>query len=120
MSAPQERESLFDPTGLLDFADADQVVELTEMFTDQMTERLPRLRAAIAGADSEAIYQLAHGLKGSAATIGAPMVMKVCDGICRAVRQGEPEAIAALQSELVEVWRDTAGAITASLRELPR
>ena len=71
MSPAPARETLFDPTGLLEFADADEVRELTEMFSAQMTAGLPALRAAIAARDSTTIHQIAHRLKGSAATIGA-------------------------------------------------
>lgn len=120
VSAAQARESLFDPTGLLKFADAGQISELTEMFSDQMTARLPALGVAIAGGDSKATHEIAHGLKGSAATIGAPRVMNVCDAICRAAMRGEKDRTAALHSELVDVWKDTAGAITACLRDLNR
>jgi HPt (histidine-containing phosphotransfer) domain-containing protein len=118
MSAAPARETLFDPTGLLEFADADQIRELTEMFGDQMTAGLPALQAAIASCDSTTIHQIAHGLKGSAATIGAPRVMYIFDAICQLAKRDQTDGTAALHAELVDAWKDTADAITASLRGL--
>ncbi len=120
MSPAPARETLFDPTGLLEFADADEVRELTEMFSAQMTAGLPALRAAIAARDSTTIHQIAHRLKGSAATIGAPRVMYIFDAICQLAKRGESEATAALHAQLVDAWKDTADAITTSLRALDR
>jgi HPt (histidine-containing phosphotransfer) domain-containing protein len=117
---PQAREALFDPAGLLEFADADEVRELTEMFSDQMTAGLPALGAAIASGDSTTIHQIAHGLKGSAATIGAPRVMNIFDAICQLAKRGETNGTPALHAELVDAWKDTASAITATLRDLDR
>jgi HPt (histidine-containing phosphotransfer) domain-containing protein len=118
MSAAPARGTLFDPTGLLEFADADEVRELTEMFSGQMIAGLPALRAAIAGRDSTTIHQIAHGLKGSAATIGAPRLMYLFDDVCQLAKRDETDGIAALHAELVDAWKDTADAITASLRGL--
>jgi HPt (histidine-containing phosphotransfer) domain-containing protein len=120
MNAAPARESLFDPTGLLEFADADLVRELTEMFGDQMTAGLPALRAAITSHDPTAIHQIAHGLKGSAATIGAPRIMNICDAICRLAKRGQTDQTVALHTELADAWKDTAAAITVSLRGLDR
>ena len=120
MSPAPARETLFDPTGLLEFADADEVRELTDMFSAKMTAGLPALRAAIAARDSTTIHQIAHRLKGSAATIGAPRIMNICDAICRLAKRGQTDQTAALHSELADAWKDTAGAITVSLRGLDR
>ena len=120
MSPAPARETLFDPTGLLEFADSGEVRELTEMFSAQMTAALPALKAAIASRDSTTIHQIAHRLKGSAATIGAPCAMHILDAICQLAKRGESDATAALHAQLVDAWKDTADAITTSLQALDR
>jgi len=99
--------SLFDPAGLFEIADADQASKLIWMFIDQTTERLPLLADAIAAADPEAMHQIAHVLKGSAATVGAPRITEICSAICAIAKNGSTDGAAELDSDLVDAVADT-------------
>jgi HPt (histidine-containing phosphotransfer) domain-containing protein len=96
---------------LLELAGRDGVSEFTDMFSAQMSTRLPELADAIAQGEPGAVYGIAHGLKGSAATVGTPRVMRVCEAICKLTKDGSCVGAAELHGELVDAWNDAARAI---------
>jgi HPt (histidine-containing phosphotransfer) domain-containing protein len=110
---PQES---FDPAALLELAGLAGMSEFTDMFSAQMSVRLPELADAIARDDPSAVHGIAHRLKGSAATVGTPRVMRICDAICKLVKDGSCVGAAELHAELVDAWNDAARAI-ADYRE---
>ena len=112
---PIAAASLFDPTGLFEIADADQASKLIWMFIDQTTERLPLLADAIAAADCEAVRQIAHGLKGSAATVGAPRITDRCRALCEIATSGSTEGASEVYSDLVAAVTDTKAPMLAYL-----
>jgi HPt (histidine-containing phosphotransfer) domain-containing protein len=111
---------LFDPTGLLEFAEPDELSEFIDMFSAQMSARLPELADAIARDDATAVHEIAHGLKGSAATIGTPRLMAVCDAICAVTKDGSCAGAPALHAQLVDAWTDAARVIAAYLEATGR
>jgi CheY-like chemotaxis protein len=119
--APKEPSSpvpsLFDPTGLFEIADADQASELIWMFIDQTTERLPSLADAIAAADPHAVEQVAHGLKGGAATVGAPLITDICGAICKIAQEGSTDGVSGLYGDLVAAIEDTKAPMLAHLKQ---
>jgi HPt (histidine-containing phosphotransfer) domain-containing protein len=117
LSVPQEA---FDPTGLLELAGPDELSEFIDMFSAQMSVRLPELADAIARDDPAAVHEIAHSLKGSAATIGTPRVMQVCDALCTVAKDGSCVGAPALHAELVAGWRDAAAAIAGYLEATSR
>jgi HPt (histidine-containing phosphotransfer) domain-containing protein len=110
----------FDPAGLLELGGRDDLSEFTGMFSAQMAVRLPELSDAIAHDDPAAVHRIAHGLKGSAATVGTPRVMQVCDAICKLAKNGSCVGAAALHAELVVAWDDAARSIADFLEATPR
>jgi len=108
---PPARPDSFDPAGLLELAGRADMSEFTDMFSAQMSVRLPELADAIAHGESGAVYGIAHGLKGSAATVGTPRVMRVCEAICMLAKEGTCVGAARLHGELVDAWNDAARAI---------
>jgi HPt (histidine-containing phosphotransfer) domain-containing protein len=105
----------FDPTGLLELADLAGVREFTDMFSAQISLRLPELADALAREDAAEVYQIAHGLKGSAATVGTPQVMRLCEAICQMAKTGSCVGVSELHTELVDAWNDAARVIAAYL-----
>jgi PAS domain S-box-containing protein len=112
---PTSAPALFDPTGLFEIADADQASRLIWMFIDQTTERLPLLADAIAAADPDAVHQIAHGLKGSSATIGAPRITDRCGALCELTKNGSTDGASDLYSDLVAAVSDTKAPMLAYL-----
>lgn len=104
---------LFRPTRSFEIADTNQRSELTLLFTDQLTARLPLLAIAIAAAQPEEAYQIAHGVEGSAAIVGAPRVKEICHAICELTRHGSTEGAAELHSQLVDAAAHTSAAMLA-------
>jgi two-component system sensor histidine kinase/response regulator len=109
--------SLFDPAGLFEIANADQAAKLIWMFIDQTAERLPLLAAAIATPDAEAVHQIAHGLKGSAATLGAPLITDICGAICEIAKHGSTDGASELYSNLADAVADTKSPMLAYLEQ---
>ena len=103
----------WDPSVLADIGPPEDTVDIVAMFVEQVDERLPRLRDAIERGDDGQIHELAHFLKGSAATVGAQRFATVCDALCRTAVDVESEIAPALYSQLTEAWEDTAHAIGA-------
>jgi CheY-like chemotaxis protein len=106
---------LFEPTRLFEIANADQRSELIRLFIDQMTAQLPLLADAIAASEPEAAYQIAHGLAGSAATVGAPCATGICRAICEVTRHAGTQNASQLHSQLVAAATSTGAAMLAYL-----
>jgi HPt (histidine-containing phosphotransfer) domain-containing protein len=107
----QPSHDAFDPAPLLELAGLAGMSEFTDMFNAQMSARLPELADAIARDDPAAVHGIAHRLKGSAATVGTPRVMRLCDAICKLAKDGSCVGAAQLHAELVDAWADAARAI---------
>jgi HPt (histidine-containing phosphotransfer) domain-containing protein len=111
VARPPAPPESFDPAWLLELAGRDGMTEFTDMFIAQMSVRLPELADAIAHCEPGAVYRIAHALKGSAATVGTPGVMRVCEAICTLAQEGSCVGAAELQAELVAAWNDAARAM---------
>ena len=59
----------------------DMTVKLAELFARDTGRRLVELRSAVNRADAPAVAQLAHAIKGSAASLGAQIVVRICTDI---------------------------------------
>jgi CheY-like chemotaxis protein len=59
----------------------DLTVKLAELFVRDTGRRLVELRSAVNRADAPAVAQLAHAIKGSAANLGAQIVVRICTGV---------------------------------------
>ena len=81
------------------------LVEILDLFLDSARDRLPRLVAALECGDLEAALLEAHGLKGSAGTVGAQSLAAACSHLEQEARRGALPSGA--PRALRELWRDT-------------
>jgi HPt (histidine-containing phosphotransfer) domain-containing protein len=83
-----------------DPGEPDVYAEVARLFLVDVPIHLSALGAAIAAADSESVWQIAHRLRGSALEMGAVRVAPVCAAIERAARAGSLEHAAAQAERL--------------------
>jgi CheY-like chemotaxis protein/nitrogen-specific signal transduction histidine kinase/HPt (histidine-containing phosphotransfer) domain-containing protein len=102
---------VFDPAPLQEIGDPETEVALATMFLDQSAERLPAIRAAIAADDAAELHGLAHGLKGSAATVGATRMSEIAKQLCDAAAAGRASAALAVHADLTDALADTSAAL---------
>ena len=109
---------LLDRAVLDGIGDPEALREIVNAFIARVREQLPRLGEALDAADRESLDQIAHGLKGSAATVGAPRIERLCDGLCRAARGERHLEAEGLLGDLSVALTDTADAMAAHLEEM--
>jgi PAS domain S-box-containing protein len=93
--------------------DGDIVAELVEIFHRETAPRLDRLDAAVRGEDSEVLMREAHGLKGTAASIGANRLSQIAKSMEDGGRAGSTLGADRLLRDLREEY----GRVTVALRE---
>jgi two-component system, sensor histidine kinase and response regulator len=109
---------VFDP-GLLDeIGDPETEAALAVMFLDQAAERLPQLMSAIEADDAERLRSLSHGLKGSAATVGATRMSELSDTLCQLARTGITPAATEIHAELADALSRTSIALSGHIERL--
>lgn len=81
------------------------------MFARQMTVSLAQLSEAIESQAGQAVHELAHRLKGSAAIVGAARLAELFDAVCETTADGRTDGASLVQPQLVEAWNDTAEAM---------
>ena len=84
---------------------------LVETFLDQTGAGVAELRTAFGLGDGEVVARCAHKLKGSAATLGAPRMAALCEGMCQLAREGDLSEGLNLQEEFEEVVAATETAL---------
>ena len=95
-----------DPTALDSMAElqegesGDIVAELIYIFTSEARPRMDRIRAAIGKGDAEELRREAHGLKGSAASLGARALAEVARTLEEGGRAGSVEGAEAIYRDL--------------------
>jgi CheY-like chemotaxis protein len=109
-------EPLMDPSRLDDAFgdDAQGRATLLALFVDRSRLAVAELAAAIGARDSAAGARLAHGLKGSAAVVGAARLSALSGTSCEALAAGRLDEAGALQSELERTFELTATSLTGS------
>jgi PAS domain S-box-containing protein len=110
---PGASDGLFDPAPLGEIGDPQTESTLVTMFMEQASQRLPKLMTAIENADGEALHSLAHGLKGSAATIGATKISELSRKLCELSQRPITPAAVAVHTELADVLGRTGDALAA-------
>ncbi|HEY5427785.1 MAG TPA: PAS domain S-box protein [Solirubrobacteraceae bacterium] len=116
--AVHEVDGLFDPSPLGEIGDPQTEAALAVMFLDQATERLPALMGAIESADAERLHALAHGLKGSAATVGAIRISELSRVLCDLAADGVTPAAAEIHVELADALSATSIAISGYIEKI--
>lgn len=86
--------------------DPEMLAQLIRMFAEQVPERMRRLDAALAGADATALEREAHGLKGTAATLGMPRLRDAAYVVERLSGDGRLAAAGPAVNEMHEALRE--------------
>lgn len=89
------------------------ISELVALFLEQCRDKVDQLAAAVATDDCAGAARLAHGLKGSSASVGAQQLAEVSDRLCQAARGDRLEGGEALQAELERTFEVTRIAFSA-------
>jgi signal transduction histidine kinase/DNA-binding response OmpR family regulator len=97
-------------------ADRQRIAEILQHFADRLPDTLARMEKASDRADHRGLARLAHGLKGSAATLGAERFAVLCAGLEDSARRSEsteePLRQVREQAQLVqEAARELAGGL---------
>ena len=103
--------SIFDPAPLSEFGDPETEAALAAMFLDQAAERVDALSDAIRSADPDRLHSLAHGLKGSAATVGAARMSELSRELCELAKQGVTDGAAEVHDRLAQALDQTSTAL---------
>ncbi|MCI0486292.1 MAG: response regulator [Blastocatellia bacterium] len=99
-----DREALSNLQGLDDDEDSDFIVELVSIYLEDTSSRLEQLKEAVKRGDAEALYKVAHALKGSSANLGVKRVAALCAELEQKGRAGTLEESHACLAQLeVEV-----------------
>jgi HPt (histidine-containing phosphotransfer) domain-containing protein len=100
------------PETLRELADdgaAGLILELIEAFRTDTAPRLPRMREAIANADTKGLSSAAHTIKGSAQQMGAGAMASICQELETAAMDTPASELVrrlnALEAEYAEVSR---------------
>jgi two-component system sensor histidine kinase/response regulator len=107
-------DPIFDPSPLREIDDPETEAALAMMFLDQATERIPALLEAIETPDHERLHSLAHGLKGSAATVGAHRISQLARALCdiaEAARESISPEAAEVHNQLAHALNHTRSAL---------
>jgi len=102
---------VFDPAPLREIGDPETEVTLATMFLDQCAERLTAMHDAIADDDPDRLHGLAHGLKGSAATVGATRMSEIAKALCEIASAGATAGTLELHAGLTDALAQTRTAL---------
>ena len=83
--------------------DNDFMIELVDLFLDDMPEQLEGLRKAVEQADSDSTAKAAHRIKGAAGNVGAERLSQICGELEHASRAAEAPSQAVL-AEIELEW----------------
>ncbi len=106
---------VFDPAPLQEIGDPETEVALATMFLDQSAERLPAMHEAIASHDAGRLHGLAHGLKGSAATVGATRMSEIANELCEVAAAGRTSGALELHAELADALAQTRAVLSGHI-----
>jgi CheY-like chemotaxis protein len=98
--------------------DPEAQAALVSMFLDHVAEVLPEVGHAIETADGERLADLAHGLQGSAAVIGASRIVELSGALRQAAVDGLGAQATETYLRLVDALPETRVAMTAYIEEI--
>lgn len=109
---PEPSSETLDLSNLMEmqsYADDDEddlVVDLANTFCTTAVERLEAMRVGYESGDARAVVEAAHGLKGSAGTLGAPRLFELCRQLEEHGRQhGLPDSAGPIDEIVAEYER---------------
>jgi CheY-like chemotaxis protein len=103
-----DSDDVFDPGPLQEIGHPETEAALATMFLDQSAQRLPAMRDAIEADDAPQLHGLAHGVKGSAATVGATRMSEIARELCELAAAGRTSGALDLHVRLAEALAQTA------------
>ncbi|MDB5540998.1 MAG: hypothetical protein JWQ89_2725 [Devosia sp.] len=93
----------------------DLTARLAELFVRDTGTRLTELRDAVHRADAPAVARMAHAIKGSAANLGAQLMVRICAAIETHAEAAELDTIPASLDELQREFARARDALAATL-----
>jgi HPt (histidine-containing phosphotransfer) domain-containing protein len=88
------------------------LADVKNLFVEDTANQLARLTDALRTGVTEAVWQVAHRLKGSALAIGASQLAKICAGVEDAARAGELGRAAIGARALIREFAEVSAALT--------
>jgi signal transduction histidine kinase/DNA-binding response OmpR family regulator len=119
--AEVEDDAVLDPAvvaelrRLADAAGGEVLDQLAELFTSDTPERVATLRRAAADGDARGIAEAAHILKGSAASVGATAMVRLCQRLETQANSGSMQAVDELVARLEALCPRVVQAVSATL-----
>jgi two-component system sensor histidine kinase/response regulator len=107
-SSDQRLEEIMSPTVLAAFRAAspegepDGTLGLLDLYVRDMRPLLEELRAALARGDAQAMQKLAHGIKGTSASLGIQRMVTLSEELERKGRDGVLEGASSIMAQLEE------------------
>lgn len=101
----------FNTSPLSDIDDPEIEAALVQMFLEQANAQLPELSEAITESDAAQVQKLAHGLRGSAATVGARQISELCEALCELAPAGVCQEAIGTHGQLATAVEETATAM---------
>jgi HPt (histidine-containing phosphotransfer) domain-containing protein len=98
---------------LRDLGDSDLLSELTQMFFEEVPDRLFALREAVDRGDGQTIQRVAHTLKGSSGNMGAKLMSRICLDLENAGESNDFSTAAGLLEALEEEFDRVRTQLTA-------
>ena len=100
----------------LSCTDGDALLERVILaFTSETPRQLSAMRAAIAGADAEALRKVAHSLKSGSANVGADSLAQLCKEMEKLGRAGSTEGAAPLLLQMQQAFLTVRESLNAIL-----
>ena len=84
--------------------DNEFMIELVDLFLDDMPEQLDRLRKAVEQADTDSTAKAAHRIKGAAGNVGADRLSQICGELEQSRRAAEAAPSPAALAEIEVEW----------------
>lgn len=84
--------------------DTDFMIELVDLFLDDMPEQLEWLRKAVEQADSDSTAKAAHRIKGAAGNVGADRLSQICGELEESSREAQAAPSPATLAEIELEW----------------
>ncbi|WP_200331090.1 Hpt domain-containing protein [Thiocystis violacea] len=92
---------------LSDLLGFDEVRKVTRIFVDHFDVQVVELKRCLACSDIAEATRIAHGIKGSAANLGAQVLADAAAGIERSTRAGDLAAAADVLDRLAPIYDGT-------------
>lgn len=84
--------------------DNDFMIELVDLFLDDMPEQLDWLRKAVEQADTDSTAKAAHRIKGAAGNVGADRLSQICGELEQSSRAAEAAPSQEVLTEIELEW----------------